>query len=138
MQNANFSQIDGVIPKEVIAPSLVSEIQNFLDHAVKKKLSVIPMGNGSKLSIGNPPAQIDFLLTMKKFDKIIDTKIVFLAQIELENLGHMLNRIFSCFLIGTVVIVRKGETNLIIGKMIQGLWGSHEEPHLPNHGHYKI
>ena len=72
MQNANFSQIDGVIPKEVIAPSLVSEIQNFSDHAVKKKLSVIPAGNGSKLSIGNPPAQIDFLLTMKKFDKIIE------------------------------------------------------------------
>ena len=72
MQNANFSQIDGVIPKEVIAPSLVSEIQNFSDHAVKKKLSVIPAGNGSKLSIGNPPTQIDFLLTMKKFDKVIE------------------------------------------------------------------
>ncbi len=72
MQNANFSQIDGVIPKEVIAPSLVSEIQNFLDHAVKKKLSIIPAGNGSKLSIGNPPGQIDFLLTMKKFDKVIE------------------------------------------------------------------
>ncbi|MBD68967.1 hypothetical protein CMK21_02395 [Candidatus Poribacteria bacterium] len=38
----------------------------------KKKLSVIPAGNGSKLSIGNPPTQIDFLLTMKKFDKVIE------------------------------------------------------------------
>ena len=51
MQNANFSQIDGVIPKEVIAPSLVSEIQNFLDHAVKKncRLFLREMGQNFQL-----------------------------------------------------------------------------------------
>ena len=64
MQNTNFSKIDGVIPKEVTIPSSVSEIQSFLRHVTKEKLSVIPAGSGSKLSIGNPPPQIDFLLTM--------------------------------------------------------------------------
>ena len=51
MQNANFSQIDGVIPKEVIAPSLVSEIQNFSDHAVKKncRLFLREMGQNFQL-----------------------------------------------------------------------------------------
>jgi len=47
MQDANFSQIDGVIPQEIVEPSSVSEVQSMLDQAVKKKLSVIPAGNGS-------------------------------------------------------------------------------------------
>ena len=72
MQNTNFSKIDGVIPKEVTIPSSVSEIQSFLRHVTKEKLSVIPAGSGSKLSIGNPPPQIDFLLTMKKFNKVVE------------------------------------------------------------------
>ena len=72
MQDANFSQIDGIIPKEIVAPSAVSEIQDILDLAVKEKLSVIPAGNGSKLSIGNPPAQIDLLMTMRKFNKVVE------------------------------------------------------------------
>ncbi|MFP6724346.1 MAG: FAD-binding oxidoreductase [Candidatus Poribacteria bacterium] len=72
MQDANFSQIDGVIPQEIVEPSSVSEVQSMLDQAVKKKLSVIPAGNGSKLSIGNPPTQIDLLMTMRKFDKVVE------------------------------------------------------------------
>ncbi|HIC19509.1 TPA: hypothetical protein EYO77_15480 [Candidatus Poribacteria bacterium] len=36
MQDANFSQIDGVIPQEIVEPSSVSEVQSMLDQAVKK------------------------------------------------------------------------------------------------------
>ncbi len=64
--------IDDIIPKAVVSPTSVMEIQDVLSFAAEKNLSVIPAGNGTKLGIGNIPSEVDLVLSTTKLNRVIE------------------------------------------------------------------
>ena len=64
--------IDGMDPQAVVLPSSTHEIQEVLDYASDSGLSVIPAGSGTKLGIGNPPEQVDLVLSTSRLDQVLE------------------------------------------------------------------
>ena len=63
---------DGYVPKAVILPASVQEIQDVLRFASKKALSVIPTGAGTKLGIGNLPQKVDIVLATTRLNSVVE------------------------------------------------------------------
>lgn len=63
---------DGCLPKAVVSPTSVQEIQDVLQFASKRGLSVIPAGGGTKLGIGNLPPQVDVVLATTRLNSVIE------------------------------------------------------------------
>ena len=63
---------DGHIPKAVVLPASVQEIQEILQFAIKHNLSVMPAGAGTKLSIGNLPQKVDVVLATARLNSVIE------------------------------------------------------------------
>ena len=63
---------DGYVPKAVVLPASVQEIQDVLRFASKKALSVIPAGAGTKLGIGNLPQKVDIVLATTRLNSVVE------------------------------------------------------------------
>ena len=63
---------DGHIPKAVVLPASVQEMQEVLQFAVKKDLSVMPAGAGTKLGIGNLPEKVDLVLATTCLNSVVE------------------------------------------------------------------
>ena len=63
---------DGYVPKVVVLPTSVQEIQEILQFAVNQNLSVIPAGAGTKLGIGNLPEKVDIVLTTTRLNSVVE------------------------------------------------------------------
>ncbi len=63
---------DGFVPKAVVLPASVQEIQDVLRFASKKALSVIPAGAGTKLGIGNLPQKVDIVLATTRLNRVVE------------------------------------------------------------------
>lgn len=63
---------DGYVPKAVVLPASVQEIQDVLRFASKKALSVIPTGAGTKLGIGNLPQKVDIVLATTRLNSVVE------------------------------------------------------------------
>ena len=63
---------DGHIPKAVVLPASVQEIQDILQFAIKRNLSVMPAGAGTKLGIGNLPQKVDILLATTRLNSVVE------------------------------------------------------------------
>ena len=82
---------DGYVPKAVVLPASVQEIQDVLRFASKKALSVIPAGAGTKLGIGNLPQKVDIVLATTRLNGVVeyepaDLTVTVEAGIRLANL----------------------------------------------------
>ena len=64
--------IDGIGPQIVILPASTYEIQEVLSYATDNGLSVIPAGSGTKLGVGNPPEQVDLVLSTSRLDQVLE------------------------------------------------------------------
>ena len=64
--------IDGIGPQAVVLPASTHEIQEVLNYAAGNGLSVIPAGSGTKLGVGNPPEQIDLILSTSRLDQVLE------------------------------------------------------------------
>ena len=64
--------IDGIGPQAVVLPRSTHEIQEVLDYATDSGLSVIPAGSGTKLGVGNPPEQVDLVLSTSRLDQVLE------------------------------------------------------------------
>lgn len=65
-------QIDEVCSQAVVAPSSIREIQDILAFATEHQLSIVPVGAGTKLGIGNPPEKVDLTLLMGQFNEVLE------------------------------------------------------------------
>ena len=65
-------QIDEIRSQAVVAPASIREIQDILAFATEHQLSIIPVGAGTKLGIGNPPDQVDLALLMEQFNEVLE------------------------------------------------------------------
>ena len=63
---------DGYIPKAVVLPTSVQEMQEVLQFAVERNLSVMPAGAGTKLGIGNPPQKVDVVLATTHLESVVE------------------------------------------------------------------
>ena len=63
---------DGHVPKAVVLPGSVREIQDVLRFAAKQDLSVMPAGAGTKLGIGNLPQKVDVVLATTRLNSVIE------------------------------------------------------------------
>ena len=70
-QSAAYT-FDGHIPKAVVLPASVQEMQEVLRFASKRDLSVIPAGAGTKLGIGNLPQKVDIVLATTRLNSVVE------------------------------------------------------------------
>lgn len=63
---------DGYVPKAVVLPTSVQEMQEVLQFAVQHNLSVMPAGAGTKLGIGNLPQKVDVVLATARLDSVVE------------------------------------------------------------------
>ena len=70
-QSAAYT-FDGHIPKAVVLPASVQEIQDVLRFAAKENLSVMPAGAGTKLGIGNLPQKVDVVLATTRLNSVVE------------------------------------------------------------------
>ncbi len=63
---------DGYVPKVVVLPASVQELQDVLRFASKKTLAIIPAGAGTKLGIGNLPEKVDIVLATTRLDSVVE------------------------------------------------------------------
>ncbi len=63
---------DGYVPKAVVLPASVQEMQDVLQFAVKQGVSVIPAGAGTKLGIGNLPEKVDVVLATTSLNSVVE------------------------------------------------------------------
>ena len=63
---------DGYVPKVVVLPTSVQEIQEILQFAGKQGLSVMPAGTGTKLGIGNLPEKVDIVLATTRLNSVVE------------------------------------------------------------------
>ena len=63
---------DGCVPKAVVLPASVQEMQDVLRFASKEDLSVMPAGAGTKLGIGNLPQKVDVVLATTRLNSVLE------------------------------------------------------------------
>src|SRR5829696_9853103 len=64
--------IEGVEPSLVVEPGTIEEISEVMKLASREGLAVSPRGGGTKVGLGNPPRQVDLILSTARMDGIIE------------------------------------------------------------------
>lgn len=64
--------VDGVTVRESVAPQSAEEVAAILADASQLGKSVIPVGGGTSLSLGNPPRGADIALSTRALSAVID------------------------------------------------------------------
>ncbi|MBA3615824.1 MAG: FAD-binding oxidoreductase [Actinomycetota bacterium] len=64
--------VDGVEPSLVVEPGSTEEISAVMKLARSEGLAVAPRGGGTKRTLGNPPRELDLVLSTVRLDEIIE------------------------------------------------------------------
>jgi glycolate oxidase FAD binding subunit len=64
--------VDGVRPSIVVEPGTIEETSEVMKLASREGLAVSPRGGGTKIGLGNPPRQVDLILSTVRMDGIIE------------------------------------------------------------------
>jgi FAD/FMN-containing dehydrogenase len=64
--------VDGRVPWAVLFPGDTQEVSRCVKLAAREGLALIPWGSGTKVSMGNPPARLDVVLSTARMDSIVD------------------------------------------------------------------
>ena len=64
--------IDGKQPKLICRPESPEQIAVALKICAEAEAAVVPWGGGTALAIGNPPRQVDVVLTTHRLDRVLD------------------------------------------------------------------
>jgi glycolate oxidase FAD binding subunit len=67
--------MDGKRPKVVVSPGSVEEVSRIVAFANQQHLSVIPVGNGTKVGMGSIPEKMDIVLSTRRLNRITDCDI---------------------------------------------------------------
>jgi glycolate oxidase FAD binding subunit len=87
--------VDGVEPSVVVEPATIEEISEVMKLASREGLAVSPRGGGTKMGLGNPPREVDLILSTARMDEVIehvpgDQIVRVQAGVKLEDLQAML------------------------------------------------
>jgi glycolate oxidase FAD binding subunit len=64
--------VDGVEPAFVAEPGSVEEASELLRLAGDEGLAVAPRGGGTKLALGNPPRELDLILSTARMNEVVE------------------------------------------------------------------
>jgi glycolate oxidase FAD binding subunit len=64
-------EVYGVRPAVIVKPADAEQIAEILRFAAAEQLAVIPMGSGTKLGIGSPPARYDIALDLSRMNRVL-------------------------------------------------------------------
>ena len=64
--------VEGVEPSFVVEPGSVEEISAVMKLVYEESLVVAPQGGGSKTHLGNPPRELDLIVSTAKMNEIIE------------------------------------------------------------------
>jgi glycolate oxidase FAD binding subunit len=64
--------IEGLEPSLVVEPGTIEETSEVMKLASREGLAVSPRGGGTKMGLGNPPRQVDLILSTLRMDGIIE------------------------------------------------------------------
>jgi glycolate oxidase FAD binding subunit len=64
--------VDGVRPSIVVEPGTIEETSEVMKLASREGLAVSPRGGGTKIGLGNPPRQVEVILSTARMDGIIE------------------------------------------------------------------
>jgi len=64
--------VDGVEPALVVEPATIEETSEVMKLASREGLAVSPRGGGTKMGLGNPPREVDLILSTARMDGIIE------------------------------------------------------------------
>jgi glycolate oxidase FAD binding subunit len=64
--------VDGVKPSVVVEPATIEEISEVMKLASREGLAVSPRGGGTKMGLGNPPREVDLILSTARMDEVIE------------------------------------------------------------------
>jgi glycolate dehydrogenase FAD-binding subunit len=64
--------VDGLVPKAVLFPETERQISEIMKVASRESVSIMPMGSGTKRSLGNIPPQLDVLLSTQKLNLLLE------------------------------------------------------------------
>ena len=83
--------VEGVAPDFVVEPGSVEEISDVMKLAASEGLAVAPRGGGTKMHIGDPPRQLDLIVSTARMNEVLEhtpgDQIVRLeAGVKLEDL----------------------------------------------------
>ena len=71
-QAAVDDMVDGVRPQAVISPATPQEVAQVLHFCESGGLAVVPRGGGTKLSLGNRPHKVDFVLSTARLNNVVE------------------------------------------------------------------
>ena len=89
--------VDGVTPRWRVRPSSVDEVSRIVKLAASEGLAVMPLGSGSALALGMPPARVDIALDLSRLTGIMeyvpaDMVATVQAGVRLDVLGRELGK----------------------------------------------
>jgi glycolate oxidase FAD binding subunit len=64
--------VDGKAPRAAVFPGSVEELSEIMRLASSERLSVVPRGSGTKISLGGIPERVDLLVGLARFNRIIE------------------------------------------------------------------
>jgi glycolate oxidase FAD binding subunit len=64
--------VDHIEPQAVIFPKNIQTVSEIVKYANQKNLAIVPWGAGTKMSMGNPPRQLDLVVCTSRMNHMID------------------------------------------------------------------
>lgn len=64
--------VDGVEPSYVVEPGSVEEMSDLTKLARERGLAVTPRGSGTKINQGNPPRELDLIVSTQRMNEVIE------------------------------------------------------------------
>ena len=88
--------VEGVEPSFIVEPGSVEETSELMKLAGREGLAVAPRGGGTKMHIGDPPRELDLIVSTARLDEVIeyvpgDQVVRVQAGIKLEDLQEYLS-----------------------------------------------
>jgi glycolate oxidase FAD binding subunit len=88
--------VEGVEPSLVVEPGSVEEASELMKLAARERLVVAPRGGGTKMHLGDPPRELDLIVSTARMNEIVehvpgDQVVRVQAGIELEDLQDHLS-----------------------------------------------
>ena len=67
------SALDGKKPKMIVSPKTIEEVAKIVSYANEQNLTIVPMGNGTKMGMGRIPKKIDIILSTCRLNRFTDS-----------------------------------------------------------------
>ena len=89
--------VDGATPSFVVEPGSIEEISELMKLANEEGLAAAPRGGGTKMSLGNPPRDLDLIVSTVRMNEVIehvpgDQVVRVQAGLKLQDLQEQLAR----------------------------------------------